>query len=1067
VLTASVLAAPALPASAKPAPEPAAAKARPAQPGSPGNPAKLALGPSNAPVSMLAGPISVPVGTGPVRSGSFTTFTLTDRITAEVNIGSGNLLVRTTDLILPGIAENLVLGSAYNSLFTGSGLPTGSLGYGWRTRSGVDVKLIKADDNSVTYVASDGVVGRFTPSGSGYTGPKELKAGLAADGTGWKLTEHESGRKLYFTSAGLLDRTLDRNDNVTDYTYDANGRLTSVKSDRGATNARTATVLYGSNGYISKIEQTVDGGLYRRIEYSYDANGNLTEICSLTENDVRFQYDSSHRITKITSGIEGSDAGAVTTINYDTSHRVTSMSQIIDEKKDPTEAATTRWAYPSATQTLVADANTNQSQPVTSVPRSTYTISSAKLVTKAVDPEGNTREKSYTPFSDVATSTSGTGGITANQYNANSGESMTASAAPSGADVSYAYANAATPTNPTANFQPSSSSDTQGNSSSYTYNGAGNRLSSVDAQAAEAKVEYNTDGTVKSSTDPANGTNKTTYQYNADKQLISITPPTGTSLGVRKFNYDEFGRVHEATDGLGRITHYDYDRDDRVTVISYSDKTPSVEYDYDAAGNIYARSDGNGYQNFAFDRLNRLVERYGSQWYIYDPVGNLIELQDQRGSSIYTYNSRNLLTKLVAATGTYTFTYDGDGRRLSTKLAVAAVVVAETNNGYDSSGRITRTTTNRWQNNQSTAVFDVSYCYAKRVGTAACSTAKADDTGLRQWQTDHHRAGAVTLYSYDQGDRLTKATNIDGKTYDYTYDANGNRTSAKLDGVTQQTLTYNAGNQITSSGFSYDAAGNQKTGSAAHSFAYNAANQLISGKDAKGAPVTWDYSGPDQVELGWKTTPSFEQRYFYGLDDANGQPTLQSYTAPKSYPRHFIERDQSGTPVGFRGKTNGVFHHYFYILDGLGSVVGLIKYDGTLAGSYTYDPYGNVVKTVSNGDEIEENALGFAGGIRHEDLTKFGKRWYDPNTGRFTQQDNLTFLVDPARANRYAYAGCNPVNYVDPTGEDFSLCSTGFFLIGAGASIGLAAAPLTAGVSLGVGLAVDAGLFIAESLVCD
>ena len=75
---------------------------------------------------------------------------------------------------------------------------------------------------------------------------------------------------------------------------------------------------------------------------------------------------------------------------------------------------------------------------------------------------------------------------------------MTASAAATGSKTTAAYANAATATNPTGNHQPSSSSDTQGNATADTYNGAGSTPSSKDVRAADAKVEYNSDGTVKS-----------------------------------------------------------------------------------------------------------------------------------------------------------------------------------------------------------------------------------------------------------------------------------------------------------------------------------------------------------------------------------------------------------------------------------------------------------------------------------------------------------------------------------------------------------------------------------------
>ncbi|MEV4629627.1 RHS repeat-associated core domain-containing protein [Micromonospora sp. NPDC049523] len=1039
----SLLVAPANPATAAEQPSPTGnASVRPRQAGSPGSSGKVALGPSTAAVTMLAGPISVPLGTGPVRNGSFTTFALTDRVSLEVNTGSGNLLVRSTDLVLPGIAQNLTLGSVYNSLFTGSDLATGSLGYGWRTRSGVDVKLVKADDNSVTYVASDGVVGRFTPSGSGYTTPSEFKATLVTDGSGWKLTEHEGGRRLYFTSTGLLDRTLDRNDNVTDYSYDANGRLTSVKSDRGTSGARLATVHYAANGYISKIDQTA-GGIYRRVEYAYDANGNLTEICSLNQDDVRFQYDAQHRITKITSGIDTTDPGAVTTITYDSSHRVTSVRRIIDEQVDPNAASVTRWAYPSSTQTLIADANTNQSQPVTSVPRTTYTINSNKRVTDAVDPEGKTRSTSYTPFQDVASATNGTNGMTTNTYNANGGQSRTGSASPTGASVAYAYANAATPSNPTANFQPSSSTDSQSNVSTYTYNGAGNSLTTTDALAAEAKVDYNTDGTVKSSTDPGNGTNKTSYEYNSDKQLVKITPPTGTSLGVRTFTYDEFGRLHEAGDGAGRTTHYDYDLEDRVTKITYSDGTPAVEYRYTAAGNLLWRDDGQGTQSYNFDRLNRMVVRQGSLIYTYDPVGNLKTLTDQRGTSSYTYNARNLLTQLVAANGTYAFTYDDEGRRTSTTLKIAGATIAQTANTFDNSGRLTRTTSKRWQGGTASIVFDVSYCYAKRVGTSPCSTDPTADTGLRQWQTDHHRADAVSVYTYDGGNRLTKATNIDGQTYEYEYDANGNRKNVKLNGSTTQSLAFNAANQITSSGYAYDGAGNQTAGSATRAPIYNEAGQMTSGKDTALNTVAYKYNGPNQIELTHRTTPSFQGRYFYGLNDQNGMPILQYYTVPSSYTKHYIERDQQGNPLGFRADTNGTVHHYFYVLDGLGSVVALVKYDGSVAGAYTYNPYGKTVTTTGAGDEIRDNALGFAAGLRSDDMVKFGSRWYDPNTGRFTQQDNLNRVGNPRHGNRYAYAACNPTNNIDPTGM-LTDCQRAAMLLGVSTvALGLAFASLT------------------------
>ncbi|HEY2241391.1 MAG TPA: RHS repeat-associated core domain-containing protein, partial [Streptosporangiaceae bacterium] len=49
----------------------------------------------------------------------------------------------------------------------------------------------------------------------------------------------------------------------------------------------------------------------------------------------------------------------------------------------------------------------------------------------------------------------------------------------------------------------------------------------------------------------------------------------------------------------------------------------------------------------------------------------------------------------------------------------------------------------------------------------------------------------------------------------------------------------------------------------------------------------------------------------------------------------------------------------------------------------------------------------------------FGARWYNAYTGAFTTQDTSNYLANPENGNRYAYAGADPVNNIDPTGNSF------------------------------------------------
>jgi RHS repeat-associated protein len=67
-------------------------------------------------------------------------------------------------------------------------------------------------------------------------------------------------------------------------------------------------------------------------------------------------------------------------------------------------------------------------------------------------------------------------------------------------------------------------------------------------------------------------------------------------------------------------------------------------------------------------------------------------------------------------------------------------------------------------------------------------------------------------------------------------------------------------------------------------------------------------------------------------------------------------------------------------------------------------------------------------------LVRFGGRWYDATTGTWTRQDALDSPPDPANANRYAYAGDDPINNADPAGT-LTSCQAVGTVIGVGRAI--------------------------------
>jgi RHS repeat-associated protein len=123
---------------------------------------------------------------------------------------------------------------------------------------------------------------------------------------------------------------------------------------------------------------------------------------------------------------------------------------------------------------------------------------------------------------------------------------------------------------------------------------------------------------------------------------------------------------------------------------------------------------------------------------------------------------------------------------------------------------------------------------------------------------------------------------------------------------------------------------------------------------------------------------------------------------------HFT-RDAQGTLLGQRTPSN----RYYPIADSLGSIVAVTDKDGNLVGRHDYEPFG-----AEQGSPAFNSPFRFAGELYQPShkLYKIGARWYDPKLGRWTQPDLVTNPARPRQANRYLYAGQDPVNVRDPSG---------------------------------------------------
>lgn len=972
-------------------------------------------------------------------------FPVGDYVDATVDVGTGNLSVLTSDLKLPGISRDLQLGLAFNSLLVGAPSGPSSLFLGiageWTDRVGNNTRVNLNADSSLSYYGPDGFQGKFVPAGSGYTAPVGLKATLTGSaGTGWIVKDHTSNEVLAFGTNQRLSTITDRNGQVTSFTW-TGAKLTTITSTRSGAASRQATLGYDpSSGVLTSITQANDVSGSRSVSYGY-TSGRLTSILDAAGRTTSFGYTTAgggDDLTSITN-----TGGQSTTIAYNGAHQVTSVLRTNVGGAN----AKTRFSYASSTQTLVAGPNTDLAVAVATGPHTTYTLDASERVTTAVDPLGRSRSASYTPFADVNTTTTASGATTTTTHpsTVNGGESLTGVTGPQGATASLSYGSGA------AQYLPTGGADTQGNASTTGYDTAGNPTSGGNtALAATASVTYNADGTLATSKSPSGAV--TTFTEDAAKhQITGITPPAGSGRGATGLTYDGYGRLATVTDGRGAVSTYSYDNLDRTTGIAYSGggsgggaAVPSIGYTFDTAGNLHLRTDGTGTTTLGYDGLNRLTSRTDGAGtpvsYGYDKSGNLTAATNGFGTTTYAYDDANQLTSSMGPSSASTrFYYNADGQRTDTywrssapvpPATVPATFLAHSHTDYDTTGRTARAWTSR-NSSDTTRVFDTSSCYQKYVAGYACGASPTPvDTGLVQYSVDN-LSTVRSDYTYDGGNRLTKVANYGGHTYDYSYDINGNRSTTKVDTVTTQSLTFNtASNQITTTGYAYDAAGNLTTDPAAGNLTYNKAGQTAS----RATTTTYAYAGPGQGELTHEVAPPTGTTwdYSYGRASSQGVPILESVTKNGST-AYFANDPTTGTAQEMHLASG---QDAYYVRDRQGTVVAMISQasGGTLLATYAYDPYGTITVTNNIAGSvatvaINTNPYSHTGGITDPSTgwVHHGARYNDTTTGRWTTTDPLTRLANPDNANTYTYAADNPTNSVDPSGRSsYSGCLSGY-----------------------------------------
>lgn len=345
----------------------------------------------------------------------------------------------------------------------------------------------------------------------------------------------------------------------------------------------------------------------------------------------------------------------------------------------------------------------------------------------------------------------------------------------------------------------------------------------------------------------------------------------------------------------------------------------------------------------------------------------------------YYYNDANLLIHIQSPIAVergiddFGYTYDAIGRKIT-----------ETNGNnvtwkyyYDDAGRVIKTTVV-----DSTEKVLEQYTY-DNIGNVLTNT---DGNGNA---TTIAFGGATTIhtYNYDNQNRLTdittKVNNVIIEKTRYSYDNNGNTLTTTVDTYTDGSI---ASTKVTVTN------------------TYDKYNQLIKTVTEDGTVVTKIYNA-EGYRVG-KATDGTMTYYLYEADkvilemDASGNQKA---------------RNVYGTNLLIRTADSET---YYYMYNGHADVTALITMEGSIAATYYYDAFGNILE--STGD-VDNNIL--YSGYQYDEETGLyylNARMYDLKIARFLQEDTYAGNPnDPLSLNLYTYCANNPIIYNDPTGHEY------------------------------------------------
>jgi RHS repeat-associated protein len=502
-----------------------------------------------------------------------------------------------------------------------------------------------------------------------------------------------------YTTFGLIDKVTDPLGRITDYDYDAVGRMVKLTEAAGTTIATFETYEYDLYGNMTA---RVDARSFRST-MEYDVMNRMTKMTSpdpdgdgpLIASSTLFEYNAFGQLLRTVDA-----RGSESTMTYD------AMGRMETQTNDAGKIA--RNSYDLAGNRIaVTDSNGNTTR---------YKYDARKRMTESTAADGGVTRYEYDLANNLTSLTDPVGNRT--QFRYDSRNRMIEEIDPLGKSILYEYdgvGKIATKTdrnNRTTSFEYDDANRlvketwrnadyTTANIITYSYDKAGNLLGVQDqasklsykydalsrpievtnagtpsAPLVELDYEFDPVGNIETVTDTIFGSlaGTTSYTYDGQNRMSSVSQG-GISVDPKlvDFVYNELGQFSQIDrhndlqrSSLVARSRYSYDDLNRLTALTHGSVTSPrslafYDYEYDAADRIIAITDTVGRTDFRRDATNQATavsrgnsDPRGSETYRYDRNGN-------RTSSHLAASYTTGVGNKLMSDGTYEYTYDGEG----------------------------------------------------------------------------------------------------------------------------------------------------------------------------------------------------------------------------------------------------------------------------------------------------------------------------------------------------------------------------------------------------------------------